>query len=431
MTRLLNSLILLLCSISMWAQTPVGKLSDRHYLDYKIQSSLLFSNAVLSEKIKLKILPNSICTDSLKTDYVLASAEEFTVDLTKDGLYFLADTLYVLTSPIQNFRERSFLDSVDGIHPNFFTEFKYTSRKIARLHGVAAVSVWFLSEFVQIVSIPITAALGIPEVGVMIVASPLNFINMAITIKIINIKHQVSLKRAYGGHATKRAAIKAKRKIENLYKIKNENTIIHYLDTKNDTNYYVSLNRNNLFTEAFSLFRLNQHKVYYRNIKRFCKRELSCDTLNKILKSKHISKQMRSVYALEYLHKNNPELFHKFSGLHYKSFHQHAGDKREIGLRDDVKRWVYQLCEIKNLSELESILRQIPPQIKVYETLDLFDSIILKYWAENMNKQGFSSFRKMVKGFMKSNYQLLQVSDEYFGQKHVDIILLNSGLYYK
>ncbi|MCG9879779.1 MAG: hypothetical protein MH472_04205 [Bacteroidia bacterium] len=115
---------------------------------------------------------------------------------------------------------------------------------------------------------------------------------------------------------------------------------------------------------------------------------------------------------------------------HYKSFHYQAVNTSELGLREDIKSWVYRMCEIKNLDQLGTVLRDIPPHIKVHNVLELFDSIILKYWAENMNAQGFASFRKMVKGFKKSSYQLLKQSDQYFTQEHADIILLNSGLYY-
>jgi len=429
MLKLTHLLLLFFSFFTSWGQVSMAVLSDRHYLDYKIQSTLIISSEVLREHIKAGILPASQCNIEPKQFSLSPSAEEISLDLSKDVLYVTNDTLYVLSGAVQHFRDRSFLDSVQTIHPNFFTEFKYTSRKIARLHGVAAVSVWFLSEFVQIVSIPVTAALGVPELGVLIVASPLNFINMAITIKVINIAHQVNLKRAYGGHSNKRKALDLKRQIARKYAYKNENTILHQIAQKADNDYYVSINRNNLFTEAFSLFRLNQHKVYYRNMKRFCAKELPCDTLSTILACNSISKQMRTVYALEYLHKNNPEKFQVFANLHHKSFHQHVSANSTLGLREDVKKWVFNLCEIKDLAQLENILRQLPPQIKVHEVLDLFDGIILKYWAENMNKQKFKSFRKMVNGFEKSNYQLLQLGDEYFSPMHVDIILINCGLF--
>jgi hypothetical protein len=62
--------------------------------------------------------------------------------------------------------------------------------------------------------------------------------------------------------------------------------------------------------------------------------------------------------------------------------------------------------------------------------MDLFDAIILKYWALHMNKQNFKAFRKMIKGFKKTNYQLLNQSDEYFTAAHTDVLLLNCGLFY-
>ncbi|MCG9879778.1 MAG: hypothetical protein MH472_04200 [Bacteroidia bacterium] len=303
MLRLIYSLILFFASFNLWAQVSISKLSDRHYLDYKIQTTILVSSEVLKENVKHQILPDALCNSKKPSNVTTVSAEQLSLDLTKDVLYLVNDTLYVIRDVIQNFRLRSYLDSVQPVKINFLNDFKYTSRKIARLHGVAAVTVWFLSEFVQIVSIPITAALGIPEVGVLIVASPLNFINMAITIKAINVSHQLSLKKAYGGFVKKRQAIKNRKKIERKYVSKNENTILHQLATSQDTAFYVSLNRNNLFTEIFSLFRLNQNKVYFRNIKRFVKKNNVCDTVLNILQNKYISKQMRSVYAIDYLHK--------------------------------------------------------------------------------------------------------------------------------
>ena len=79
---------------------------------------------------------------------------------------------------------------------------------------------------------------------------------------------------------------------------------------------------------------------------------------------------------------------------------------------------------------MEWALRQVPSQVKVHDVLYLFDHIILKYWSENMNKQNFKAFRKMIKGFKKSSYQLLQQSDVYFNSEHIDLLLLNCDLFY-
>lgn len=414
----------------LFAQIPTDILVERHKLDYQIQTTLLVSNQILHELITSKILPKQIYNEQVSLAQTNEKAEDFTAHILQDNSSLKRDTFIFLSKEDKRFLERTKADSANQMRDNFFADFKHTSRKIARLHGVAAVSVWFLSEFVQIVSIPATAAIGAPEIGVMIVASPLNFINMAITIKAIDISNQINLKHAYGGSKNKRASKRIKRNLFIEYKIKNENTLLHFVETKNDTNYFISVNRNNIFTEIYSLLRLNQHKLYYRNVRRFCQKQDNGDSLIAILDQTGISKEMRSLYTAVYLHQTRPELFNQFAAMYHQSMVKIAAQNQQLMLRIELKNWVYTVCEIRNLKELEWVLRQMPPHVKVHEVMELFDAIILKYWALHMNKQNFKAFRKMVKGFKKTHYQLLNQSDEYFTAAHMDALLLNCGLFY-
>ena len=423
-------LLLFLYTCSIYAQLPTSVVTERHKLDYQIQTSLLVSNQILQDLIASSILPKQVATEQVRHTHTAQKAEDFTAYLLQDMHKLKRDTFIFFSKEDKRFLERTKADSAVQIRENFFSDFRYTSRKIARLHGVTAVTVWFLSEFVQIISIPVTAAFGVPEVGVMLVASPLNFINMAITIKAIDISNQINLKQAYGGSKNKRASKRIRRKVYHAYKIKNENTLLHFLESKNDTNYFISINRNNIFTEMYSLFRLNQHKLYYRNVKRFCQKQENNDSLLAILNQTGISKEMRSLYTAVYLHQTQAALYAQFANLFHQSVVKIASTNQQLKLRTDLKNWVYTVCEIKNLKELEWALRQLPPQVKVHEVMELFDGIILKYWALHMNKQNFKAFRKMIKGFKKTNYQFLQQSDEYFTASHVDVMLLNCGLFY-
>ena len=430
MNKLVATLLLFFFACPLYAQLPTAIVVERHKLDYQIQTTQLVSNQILQALITSKILPKQIFNEQMSYAQATQKAEDFTAHLLQDNSNLKRDTFILVSNEDKRFLERTKADSANQISDNFFADFKHTSRKIARLHGVTAVSVWFLSEFVQIVSIPVTAAFGVPEIGVMIVASPLNFINMAITIKAIDISNQINLKHAYGGAKNKRASKRIKRNLYKEYKIKNENTLLHFLELKNDTNYFISVNRNNIFTEIYSLLRLNQHKLYYSNVKRFCHKQDNGDSLLAILDQTGISKEMRSLYAAVYLHQTRPELFNQFAANYHQSMVKIASKNQQLMLRTDLKNWVYTVCEIRNLKELEWALRQVPPHVKVHEVMDLFDTIILKYWALHMNKQNFKAFRKMIKGFKKSNHQLLNQSDEYFTAAHTDVLLLNCGLFY-
>jgi hypothetical protein len=430
MNKLSATLILFFFTWSLYAQLPTSMLIERHKLDYQIQTTLLVSNQILQELVTSNILPKQNSTEQVSDIHNAQKAEDFTAYLIQDMSKLKRDTFILLSKEDKGFLERTKADSANPIRDNFLADFKHNSRKIARLHGVTAVSVWFLSEFVQIISIPVTAAIGAPEIGLMLVASPLNFINMAITIKAIDISNQINLKHAYGGAKNKRASNKIKRNLYRDYKIKNENTLLHFLELKNDTNYFISVNRNNIFTEIFSFLRLNQHKLYYTNLKRFSRKQVNGDTLLAILDQKGISREMRSLYAAIYLHQTHPELFNQFTALYHQSMVKIASKNKQLMLRTDVKNWVFTVCEIRNIKELDWALRQMPPDVKVHEVMDLFDAIILKYWALHMNKQNFKAFRKMIKGFKKTNYQLLNQSDEYFTAAHTDVLLLNCGLFY-
>jgi hypothetical protein len=430
MQRLIHSLLLFIYSMSVHAQVPLGKLGERHKLDYKIQTTVLISSQVLKNLLNNNLLPIKTVEEQSIKSLSKQNAEDFSSYLIQNPGIIEQDTLKASTHAEIVFVQRTLLDSVIEHPNNFFTDFKLTSRKIARLHGITAVSVWFLSEFVQIISIPATAVLGVPEIGVMIVASPLNFINMGITIKAIDFSNQIKLQQAYGGFSKKKKAQRVQRKVYQAYKIKNENTLLHMLEPRNDTSYFISIDRNNIFTEIFSLLGLNPHKINYNNLKRFSRDKHNHDTLMSILKQNHISKEMRSLYACIYMSKRDPAMFEQFAQIHFKSISKQALNSQISRVRDDLKKWVFTLCELREIKDLEWVLRQVPSQVKVHEVMYLFDHIILKYWSENMNKQNYKAFRKMIKGFKKSSYQLLQQSDAYFNSDHIDLLLLNCDLFY-
>ncbi len=429
MRQLLGLLVLFVTTLQ--AQVPADVITQRLYLDYKIQTTLMVSNAVLKQKIHQGILPKATYTQKntipQEADFSSeAVADELLLQSLITGNHVVA---VVGSNHIYKFYTVAQIDSMLRINPTAYNEFKQSMIKVARLYGLTAASVWFISEFTQIIAVPVSAFLGAPHVGLMIVASPLSFINLAITLNIINISHNVQLKNAYGGHKKKRVAAGIQRKTNKAFGIRNENSILHHQALVNDSQVFFGINRNNLFIDIASFLKINQHKAYFRNIKLFCKKHKNTDTLQNILNNRDISKQMRCIFAINYLHTYYPNLYNNLSNTFYKSVIKLPAKDCSMLKNAIIKQWVYALCEVKNLHALEPILRKMPPNLKVYEVLELFDNIIIKYWAENMQQQDFKVFRKFVKGFKKTTYQLLQQSDELFTQQHADVLLVNCKLF--
>lgn len=425
-------LIILMLFAVTWlnAQVPVGVFTERLYLDYKIQTTLLVSNEVLHHKIENGIIKKAQGVNKLKihsdSNY---TSEDVANEALLQSLINNSQVIAIVGSnQVYKFYTIAQLDSAYKHNPNAYQAFKETMVKVGRLHGLTAATVWFVSEFTQIIAVPVSAFLGAPHVGIMLVASPLSFINLAIALNVMNISHNIKLKNAYGGYKNKRLAERVQRKVKRTFGIRNENSILHQYAMHNDTQVYFGINRNNLFIDIGSFLKLNQHKAYFRNIKRFCKSNINNDTLNAILNNKQISKQMRCIFAIDYLYNFYPTLHQQLTHKFYKSVVAKPLHERQVYSNAHVKQWIYSLCTIKNLADAEPILRQFPSGLKVYEALELLDNIIIKHWAENMRKQDFKAFRRMVTGMRKTNYILLKQSDEIFTQQHVDVLLLNCNL---
>jgi hypothetical protein len=428
MRQLLCLLILFVTTLQ--AQVPVDVFTQRLSLDYIIQTNLLVSNAVLKQNIHHGIIPKTPVAPKITT---IQEADLSSEDVAHEVLLqSLITNNYVIAVAGSNYIYKFYtiaqIDSILKTRPTAYRKFKQSMIKVPRMHGLTAASVWFISEIAQIIAMPVSSFFAAPHVGLMIMASPLSFINLAITLNVINISHNVQLKNAYGGYKKKRVAARIQKQTNKAFGIRNENSILHHQALVNDSQVFFCINRNNFFVDVAGFLKVNQHKAYFRNVKLFCEKYKNCDTLNNILNNRNISKQMRCIFAINYLHTYYPNIYNDFINTFYKSVIKQPSKDCSIIKDAMVKQWIYRLCEVKNLNALEPILYQMPPNIKVYEVLELFDNIIIKYWAENMRQQDFYVFRKFVKGFKKTTYQLLHQSDEPFTQQHADVLLVNCKL---
>ncbi|MFN4083392.1 MAG: hypothetical protein ACK4K9_07135 [Bacteroidia bacterium] len=410
------------------AQIPIKNLSDKLYLDYKIQTTLLLSQYTLHQKIKAQILAKSENIKTINPDSAWYRAEEIAIEVLQNILINNNAFTNSETTIIKDFISISCTDSFEIEKDNFFKDFGNTFTKIARLHGVAVAVVWFASEFAQIISIPVTAALGVPQYGAMLAASPLSFINLIVSIKAVSIQNQIRLNKAYEKRKNKQQAKKIIKNANKTFGIKNENSILHKVGSKSDSTTFISINKNNFMIDVGSFWRLNQHKAYFRNVKLFAKNQIKNDSVLLILNNKKLSKQMRVLFAIDYLCYYNPLDFDLLKRKVYKSVIVLPNDISNCIIENNTKAWVYKLCEIENFNLLEDVLKQCPEGLKVYDVFELFDNIVLKYWAKNMKNPGFKKFRNVVKGINKTYYQSLQKSDNLFSIQLIEALIKNCKL---
>jgi hypothetical protein len=101
-------LLLFLYTCSIYAQLPTSVVTERHKLDYQIQTSLLVSNQILQDLIASSILPKQVATEQVRHTHTAQKAEDFTAYLLQDMHKLKRDTFIFFSKEDKRFLERTF-----------------------------------------------------------------------------------------------------------------------------------------------------------------------------------------------------------------------------------------------------------------------------------------------------------------------------------
>jgi hypothetical protein len=420
-------LVVLCASTHVFSQSskPIGnkELSNKIILDYKIQTSHLISKNVIREKISLDVLTIVAELDTTSTDTAsfFYTSEEIALHVFQKMI-----KQEPLTNQMQfdSFALISFLEEYKLRNGNLLKDFFLTFKKLARIHGVTVAVVWFSTELAQIITIGYLTSIGFPEVAVMAPFVPLSFFNTGLAVYIKSIRHKNRLKKGYGSSQKKKKGQQAIRKTNRKFMIKNKNSIIHSLILEKDSVVLATVHKNNLIISVGSVFSLNKRKLYYKNVRRFAKKNLPESEYNQIKSGiKDFDKEVKTIFWLENL-KNNQINRSKLQQNFKKSVKTfHISDYPICSLQ--TKEWVFKALELKSFSEFSKLIKDIPENLIIEEVLDYLENIIIPYWSENLGKVGFKKFRIIVKGVAQTRYDTLNRSQFEWNKEISKLLLTN------
>ena len=384
-------------------------------LDYKIQTVLTYASEV---------------THSLEEASVLLSidAEVGALDtLYPLPLYFAETIANILIDSLLNrakdsgdysvecrevFEKTSMIAFVSIHQPHVLKRIGLRFQQLARLHGVTVATVWFSTEFAQIAAIALLTNYGLGHYALLAPFIPLSFINTGLAIEIKNINHHRKMRKGYGGAKIKKTASKVEKKKRKEMGLHTKQGVFHVFpsaDKQEPNGQYIISFKPKLLPIIFGGLRFKPDYLYWRKLKRWAKaNDTSAVKFWQIVDSDKIDKQLRCVLYMDYLHKYDRRLWELYKQEQPEIVKPFILQKpmSDFALMD-AKLWVYKGLLANDLSEMSGFIDSIPGSLSIRQVLDLFEKIILPYWAVHMKRPGFVDFRKVVKGHKAFKYKSL------------------------
>jgi hypothetical protein len=408
-------------------------------LDFEVQTQLFYSRMFSDSLERAGILERTartlvkVPTEDLAEDCLLRYlAESVTKQWIDSVLTVKRAETWLGSDCRQRFLEASLYDQVAYHHDGFVREVALEFKELARMHGVSVATVWFLTEFTQIAAITVLTAYGLGQYALLAPFIPLSFINTGIAIQIKSIRHHHRMRKGYGGRSVKKEAARIEQSLQYGLNLNYRNTIISTLEpVMGDTITLIAIQDPSWLSVLFRGGKRNPSRMYLGKLKHFLRKNgVSNPHYERLCSDKALTKRMRTVLALRYMHDQDALLFDDFASLNEGVFSEVPTDVYLSACADaEVKQWVFFLLKRNAPEELRDGLARIPDQLAVGEVIDLLENLVYPYWARNMKKSDFRAFRRMVKGTRSFRYGALLEQNQPWSFGYTERLLAACHMY--
>lgn len=388
---------------------------DQLLLDYRIQTVLTYASEVTHSLEEVSVLESlSPLVGARDTLYPLPLyTAEIIANILIDSLLNIAKDSGDYCVECRNvFEETSMLAFVTLHQPHLLQRIGLRFQQLARLHGVTVATVWFSTEFAQIAAIALLTNYGLGHYALLAPFVPLSFINTGLAIEIKSINHHRKMRKGYGGAKIKKTASRVEKNKRKEIGFHAKHGVIHVFSSayKQEPNaQYIISFKPKLLPIIFGGLRFKSDYLYWRKLKRWARsNDTSAVKFWQTVDNKQVDKQLRCILYLDYLQKHDNRLWELYK-LEQSEIVKSLILQKPLSdfVLMDAKLWVYKGLLANDLSDMSGFIDSIPGSLSIRQVLDLFEKIILPYWAVHMKRPGFGDFRKVIKGHKAFKYKSL------------------------
>lgn len=390
-----------------------SQVSNPELIQKKMQSSIEFTSLLLKtgEKIQRELGPKTIeSMDEEKLEKIIKPHIEKYLLFIKESEGISEDNYKALKTFFSRLKRRPLVEVIKNSQRGLELFFKR--------NGIGVAVAITLGQVVNYVLIYASYLMGLPQIIPIVQFIPFSWFFSVVPSVSHAIKVRKDLIKILGGEDQFKA-YQAQMKLS-LNKIKDSQNLVFPLfdQSVSDSPYIKSLviNRQNWKNSLLSLLGIKKDLLTLRSLKQFIKKNGIHDSyIERILKDKSLSKEIKSVLAsYQLLNSNQKEV----SQLFQSTYSSHFQEIKMVPQWEKLEAWTQKLLAIEDIEKLRRLLFEVPIEAPPEAVLEIINQLLIPSLA-GQSSINYKSYRSLKHEFQILSSWTYQDKSAHWNKEHI------------